>query len=130
MSETTAAPLIKDTIDVTCDNGDVFYFRVPSPREYARMLSRAYEMRRQDSPNTGGSDYGLDFFAQDLYKGFALFETLLTKADAKDNWPYSENAAGKPVVDSTKFPPVSIQLVPEAYRKFEEAFATFLSGGV
>lgn len=122
-----AEDLAKTTIDVTCGNGDVFTFKIPGPRDYARVGSRAHELRRQDSPSTGGAEYGLDPFSQDLYRGFALLEILLVKADAKDNWPYTNDANGKPVIDCAKFPPKAIQIIPEVTRGFETALLTFLS---
>jgi hypothetical protein len=128
MSETAPA-LTTDAISVSCENGDSFTFRLPGARDYARIGARAHELRRQDSPSTGGADFGLDYLSQDLYRGFALFEVLLAKADAKNNWPYTADATGKPVVDSAKFPAQAIPVIPEAYRKFEAELSTFLSGG-
>ena len=123
---TTPQPaLTTDAIVVKTDKGEAFEFRLPSARDFARIGARAYELRRQDSPTTGGNESGLDFLTQDLYRGFALMEVLLVKADAKNNWPFSASETGEPVVRSDKFPPYAISVIPEVLRKFEEQVATF-----
>jgi hypothetical protein len=121
------ADLTQETFEVKVDD-QTFVFRIPSPRDMARMGSRALLLRRQDSPDTMGSEWGLDGFSSDLYRGMALMETLLLRADAKDNWPYTEKD-GKPVVDSSKFPPSSTLLIPLIYRGFDEQLTRFHSGG-
>lgn len=122
------ADLTKETIDVEV-GAEKFVFRIPTPREHARVSARAHEMRQQDAPRTGGSGYGLDPFAQDLYRGMALMEVLLKQADAKDNWPFQNDANGKPVVNSDKFPPQAIPVIPAIAEGFDIEFARFLKGG-
>ena len=119
--------LTKTTVDVVV-NDETFVFRIPSVREFAKVGARAHELRRADSPSTNGSEWGLDPTSIDLYRGMALFEVLLEKADAKDNWPFSESN-GKLVVDSSKFPPRVTFAVIQANRGFDEAYSRFLEGG-
>jgi hypothetical protein len=123
-----AADITQTTIDVV-SGSETFIFRIPSVREYAKVGARAHELRRADSPTTNGSEWGLDPMSIDLYRGMALFEVLLEKADAKDNWPFTE-IGGKPGVDSSKFPARATPIVIDVSRGFDEAFRKFLEGGV
>ena len=119
------ADLTQTTFDVSV-GADTFIFKVPSVREYARLGIRSRELRRADSPTGTGDEWGLDGTTADLYRGMALFETLLQKADARDNWPYSTDDSGKPSVDSSKFPPQATQSVILAYQWFETQYQRFL----
>ena len=124
--------LTQTTLEVTSGedpNKETFVFRVPSVREYAKVGARAHELRRADSPSTNGSEWGLDPTSIDLYRGMAVLEILLVKADAKDNWPFTE-VGGKPVVLSDKFPPFATPAVMDVNRGFDEAYRRFLNGGV
>lgn len=124
------ADITQDSLTVVVE-GQTFVFRIPSPRDMAKMGSRALSLRRQDAPDTGGFEFGLDPFTQDLYRGFALMETLLLQADAKDNWPYSTGPEkDKPVVDCTKFPAFVTDWIPRIYQGFDEALRRFLKGGI
>jgi len=105
-----------------------FNFKVPSPRDLARLGMRAKALRAKDDPESGGEEYGLDPLTSDLYRGCALLETLLKTANCKDNWVYSTGPDGKPVVDSEKFPAEQIANVQEVYRRFIAAVNTFLAG--
>lgn len=132
MPDSTQNPLTQTTLDISTGedpNKELFVFRIPSVREYAKMGARAHELRRMDSPSTGGGEYGMDGVTSDIYRGLALFETLLSRADAKDNWPFTTDATGKPVVDSDKFPPTATRSLIDAYRGFEAEYARFLAGG-
>ena len=122
------AELTQTTFDIPTSNGERFICRIPSVREYARVGARAHSMRIADSPATNGSEWGLDPLSSDLYRGMAIMEVLLSKADAKDNWPFTERE-NKPVVDSTKFPPFATLTVVEVGRGFDEAYRRFLDGG-
>lgn len=126
MSESNLTQTTFDVHTGEDPNKELFVFRIPTVREYAKIGARAHELRRTDSPSTGGSEFGMDFFTIDLYRGMALFETLLSRADAKDNWPFTTDATGKPVVDSTTFPPRATRTIGEAYRGFEEQYNAFL----
>jgi hypothetical protein len=108
---------------------ETFVFKVPNPREFAKLGTRAQALRRLDEPAMAGEEYGLDPLTADLYRGFALFETLLVSADAKDNWPFSENADKKPYVDSSKFPFVATLVVREVYQGFIRSLESFLQKG-
>jgi hypothetical protein len=120
-----------DIIPVTIGEGEeqqIFNFKVPSPRDLARMGARAKAMRLRDDPSSNGEEFGLDPLTQDLYRGCALLETLLKKASCKDNWVYSADANGAPMVDSEKFPPQYTLLIREVYQGFIAALSTFLTG--
>jgi hypothetical protein len=126
-----ANELTQTTLEITSgeDSGkETFVFRIPSVREYAKVGARAHAMRAADSPTTNGSEWGLDPASVDLYRGMALFDVLLERADAVDNWPFTE-VGGKPVVDSSKFPPRSTPTVINVARGFDEAYRRFLDGG-
>ena len=124
-TQTAPVPVTEDNIEVVV-GGDHFYFRVPSPRDYARLGMRAAALRRQDSSGFG-DDLGLDDFTASLYRSFAILETLLVKADVA--WPYTETKTGVPVVDHTKFPPSKTPQLVEIARGFEDKFYTFLGSG-
>lgn len=128
MSDSTATPSPTIPSEIEVKVGDeTFYFRVPSPRDVARLGTRAQALRRADEPGTNGSEIGLDGLSADLYRGFALFETLLIRADTDGNWPFSKDDEGKPYVDSTKFPTFSTLVVPEVYQGFSTALDKFLA---
>lgn len=120
--------VLQSTITVE-HKGETFEFRVPGPRELSRMGARAHAMRRMDAPETGGSEVGLDPLSRDLYMGMALMETLLVKADAKGDWPFSLGPDGKPTVDSGKFPPLASMILPDVYGGFMRQLDTFLGEG-
>ena len=105
---------------------ETFVFRLPSPRAYAKMGSRSAVMRREDAPESGGSDWGLDSLSQDLYQAMALFDTLLIRADTRGNWHISTNEKGGAVIDSTKFPPTVTLTMLEAFRGFSAKVSSFL----
>ncbi len=115
-------PLLPSEIEVKSGD-ETFYFKVPSPRDLARMGSRSTALAAADEPFMGRP--ALDPFTQNLYRGFALFETLLVRADA--TWPYTQGPDGKPYVDSSKFPTESTYTVTEVYQGFSEALEKFLS---
>ena len=119
-----------DTISVkiTRTGNEEFLFRVPTPREQAALGTKAARYRREDGNNTG-DEYGLDQLSLDLYRSFAVMETLLVKADAPDNWPYSTNEKGEPVVDNKKFPKRATFKLQEIYQGFVDALDKFLDGG-
>ena len=123
--------IIQDTLDVVY-SGQTFTFKLPNPRDVAKMGTRALALRREDGGfGTGGIEFGLDPDTMDLYRGFALLETLLIRADAKDNWPYSQGPKGEPVVDSSKFPPsVDPFMIAGIYRAWEVAHGKFLGRGL
>jgi hypothetical protein len=117
---------IPSEIPVTIGEGDsaeVFNFRIPSPRDYARLGTRALAMRRADDPGAMGMEFGLDFGTIDLYRGMALLETLLTSATV--TWPYTKDQKGDPVVDSNKFPPEATSKVARIYQGFLKALEDF-----
>lgn len=120
------AELTQTTIEVVSDE-ETFVFRIPSVREFARVGTRSHALRAADSPTTNGSEWGLDPMTADLYRGMALFEVLLERADCKDNWPFTE-VDGKPRVDSSKFPPQVTFTVIDVQRRFDEAYRKFLDG--
>lgn len=99
--------------------GEAFEFTNPSPRVFAKIGARAAAMRQADGLAYEASLSGFD---SSLYFGLALFETLLTRADAENNWPFSEDGSGRPVVDSTKFPPNKTQNIVEVGNKFYDTF--------
>jgi hypothetical protein len=121
------ADIAQDTITVAhTPSGEIFVFRVPSPRDYARMGAHAGVLRRRDVPESGGAEFGLDPLSQDLYRGFALFECLLEKADTSNNWPYTKDEKGNLTVDSSKFPPETLLTVPEVFQEFNKLLDEFL----
>lgn len=128
-----ASDLLQDTLTVTWPpegaSVETFVFKIPGVQDYARIGSRAFELRRAAAPRTGGDDWGLDPLTSSLYRGMALFELLLVRADTKDNWPFTEQN-GKPVVDSSQWGPRAVRIVPGVTGRFDEAFNRFLDGGV
>jgi len=117
---------IPSEIPVTIGEGEeaeTFTFRVPSPRDSAKLGTRALAMRRADDPTSLGSEFGLDYMTIDLYRGMALLELLLTTATVE--WPYSKDTKGQPVVDSSKFPPDSTTKIQRIYQGFQKALEDF-----
>lgn len=123
-----AADITQETFEVKVAD-ETFVFRIPSPRDYARMGSRALVLRREDAPETTGSEWGMDGITADLYRGFALMETLLTRADTTDNWPYTESKDGKPVVNCNNFPAKKMDTIISIWRGFDAQLARFHGGG-
>lgn len=80
-----------------------FEFAAPSIGQRIRLGARARAIRRVYDPSGFGDEWGLDDETATLAWGVAAFETLLTGCDAKDNWPYSKDERGAPVVDHTKW---------------------------
>lgn len=119
------ADIANDTIEVVV-NGETFTFRVPSPRDLARVGSRAANLRMRDGILSSDS---LDQLTNALYDAMAHFEILLLKADAKNNWPFSKNDKNEVVIDSSKFPASSTTNLLDAYRGFQSKLDTFLSTG-
>lgn len=100
-------------------NGEKFEFTNPSPRLFASIGARSAAMRQADGL---GFEAALSGYDTQLYFGLALFERLLVRADCRDNWPFSTDATGKPVVDSNKFPPSKTETVVEVGNKFYDMF--------
>ena len=117
--------VLKGKIEVEVGS-EKFIFKLPSPRDVAKMGNRATAMRREDSPDFGGSEWGLDSLSSDLYRGMALFDILLVSANTKNSWHLSKTDKGAFVIDSSKFPPFATVTVVEAYRSFTEKHERFL----
>lgn len=96
-----------------------FEFTNPSPRQFAAVGARTAAMRQVDGL---GVDAALTGYDSRLYFGLALFEKLLVRADAEDNWPFTNDSNGRPVVDSDKFPPTKTDTVVEVGDKFYDMF--------
>lgn len=122
------AELTQETIDVLIGT-ETFIFKIPTPREHARVSSRAAMLRATDTPGAFVSEWSLDPDTAGSYRAMAIMEILLQKADTEDNWCYSNNDEGKPVVDSNKFPAKTIRTLPLIARGFEEGLQKFLEGG-
>lgn len=124
------ADAMQETLIVEIGEGDdkeVFHFKMPSPRDLAKINTRAETLRRRDDPESQPSE---DYFTQFLYRGCALLEVLSFKADTKDNWPWSQNPSepSKLIVDSAKFPPGTEFKVVEIWRSFNDALSRFHEG--
>lgn len=115
------------TTTIVVKNGaDEYTFRIPSPRDYGKMNVRARALRMADDPD-GASEYGLDRFTASMYRGMALFETLLTHASVK--WPWTQTEKGL-IIDSKNFPPDSMRVLVEVYEGFDAELTRFLYPGV
>jgi hypothetical protein len=120
------ADTIPSEVPVTIGDGDdaeTFYFKIPTPRDTAKLGTRAQAMRRADDPNSLGSEFGLDFASIDLYRGMALLELLLVSSTAE--WVYSKDKQDNPVVDSNKFPPEATYKIQRIYQGFIKALEEF-----
>jgi hypothetical protein len=93
---------LSPTFDVAV-NGSTYTFRKPDIRYRIQMGYKAADTRRRVAPEAGGMlDFGIDRDTVDMSRAFAIMELYLQASDAA--WPFSPDAAGKPVVDFTKFP--------------------------
>ena len=101
-----------------------FSFKLPSPRDLAKINVKADSLRRRDDPESLPPE---DYWTQYLYRGFALLETLDFTLDCKDNWPFSEDPKDKSkvIIDSSKFPPGSETKIVAIWGLFQEELTRF-----
>jgi hypothetical protein len=121
------ADVLADTLTVKV--GDVeLVFKVPTPREQNKVVSRAAFIRRQDDPGGVGWEEGLDFPTILSYRGMGLMEVLLQKASV--DWAFTPDPTGNMVCDSSKFPAtVAPGFFLEVYQAFQQRLDEFRSGG-
>lgn len=122
MSETEK--LLATSLTVTSGK-ESFEFSIPTIATSIRLGTRARTIRRGYDTQGYGDEFGLDDDTADLAWGAAAFETLLKGCDAPNNWPYSKNATGGPVVDHTKWPDDKVDVVLEVARKLRMDLARF-----
>jgi len=128
----TATPrpdITDDRIRVTV-GGDDYEFRIPSIRFDIEVGYRSRAIRRAAAPAEGGDISGLDWFTINFTTYCAIMELYLVATSAPDHWPFTADAAGKPVVDSAKFPLRKRNTVMEVGGAFNEAFIRFCNDGV
>lgn len=117
---------LSSTFTVELPGGETYLFRKPGIFFRIEQGYRAADVRRKAYPAGAGglpSDFGLDWPAVDFSRQCAILELYLEKASVE--WPYSPGADGKPVVDSSRFPPEREQTVQALGARFEEEVARF-----
>jgi len=124
------ADILTNTIKVTVEKED-FEFRVPSPKDYARMGVVAGAIRRSYDPQGVGSEYSVDDFTATVVRAMAIMAVCLEKSTAK--WAFSEvkdrNGDVKVIVDPEAFPPQATKIIVQIPFKFDEEVSRFLEGG-
>lgn len=124
--ESPATDILKTTLEVKVGE-DVFEFRIPSIHDEIRVGARIKDIRRALDPSWNTFDQGLDGEALVELRACACFEVLLQRSSAK--WPWSKDAQGKVVCDSSRFPTNKFNETLLAYQGFQEALSSFRSKG-
>ena len=108
--------------------GDQYHFKIPTIHDEMRLGMRARSIRQAAAPGEDASAAGLEWGTVFMSQACASFEVLLTKASAE--WPFSKDAAGKPVVKSDKFPADKVDAVLAIYDGYNTKLQTFRAAGV
>ena len=114
------------TVDGANVGGETYVFRKPGIYYSIEMGYRAADVRRRAFPAGGGGfpgDFGLDYSAVSFARACAITELYLERSDQE--WPYSPGPDGKPLVDSSKFPPDREETVIQVGNAFEAEMARF-----
>jgi hypothetical protein len=114
------------TLDVKHD-GHEYTFRIPGPMDQVAIGVRKRDLARKSLKDNFVDLDGLDWPTHNLLRSLATFELLFVNSTA--SWMLSKGPAGKPIVDSTTFPPQATTLVLEVIQGFDSALDTFLSPG-
>ena len=80
-----------------------YTFKVPSPMDQARVGIVARNLRREDDPESGGSDQGLDDLTALLYYASATFVVLYKRGD--NDWVMTPSEGGTPECDPRAWGP-------------------------
>ncbi len=127
MSDTQPVdPVLKTTIEFSID-GIEYEFRIPGVRDSMALSYKARQVRRAADPEGVGDMTGIDNDTFFLAEGIAALELLLSRCS--DTWPFSKDAAGNPVVDSSKFPPERVTTLIDIGMRFRTEVIRFRSGG-
>ena len=119
---------LQTTFDVTLEGSKgTFTFRIPKVTFDMEVGYKSAEIRRNAYPAGGGVLTGLDDAAY-AFSRYAAFMELYLESST-ETWPFSKDAAGKPVVDSSKFPPTHIDAVYEVGAAFDTAYGRFRRTG-
>lgn len=105
---------------------DTFEFKIPGLHEEVRIGSRMNALRQKIDPEWDGVT-PLDFNTVSVLRACAVFETLLLRSSVE--WVFSPGPQGKPIVDSSRFPPEKAREVVEAYEGYSEQLRTFREEG-
>lgn len=130
MSGSTADPLSPE-FDVVLKYGEdktviteTYVFRKPGIYHRIELGYRAAEVRRKAYPLAGGVlDFGVDRATVDFARDCAILEMYLVRSD--QSWPFTPGEGGKPVVDSSKFPPEREQTVWDIGEEFSRQVERF-----
>lgn len=107
-------------------SGDTFEFKIPGLHEEIRIGSRMNMLRQKIDPDWDGvTPLNLDSIS--VLRACAVFETLLLRSSVE--WVFSPGPQGKPIVDSSKFPPNKAREVVEAYEGYSDQLRTFREEG-
>ena len=123
--------ILENTIKITAE-GEEFVFRVPSPKDYARIGIVAGAMRRNYDPQFIGSEYSVDQFTSELIRAMAIMVVCLEKSTAKWAFTPEKGKDGKEslVVDPDSFPPQATKILVQLPTLFDQEVGRFLGEGV
>lgn len=121
------ADVLQTTIEVP-HKGTTYVFRIPSYTDEIKIGILARNIRRSLDPETGGSAEGLDYSTLVYVRTAAVFQSLLEQCS--DTWPFSEDAAKKPIVDYRKWSPEKVEEALAVGMLFETALQRFRGVGI
>lgn len=135
-----ADEFLKNTIDIEYKT-DSFEFRIPTVEDelqlgfIERNIRRDFEGRAMSADELKirrplGEAEGLDFNTRARVQAIAGFQRLLVKSDAKDNWCWSKDPQGRPVIDYRVWDATHLDEAVAIWWLFMEELTRFRSGGV
>jgi len=103
---------------------ETYIFRKPGIYHRIELGYRAAEVRRKAYPGSGGIlDFAVDRATVDFAQNCAIMEMYLVRSN--QTWPFTPGEDGKPVVDSSKFPPDREQTVWDIGDSFSKQVLRF-----
>lgn len=121
------AETLPKSLTVKGMKGDSYTFRIPALYDEFRVAARAKDIRKATDPEWDGFDDGLSLNASWAIRAAAVFDTQLESTSA--TWVHTKGLDGKPVVDSSTFPPDKVDEVLFVHRGYLDAVARFRTTG-